>query len=1461
MANYTTQANVILSVNGRQAQKMLSTLEKDAKRLESQLTKAALAGDKATMKKLQRELNATNRMIDQLKGSAKSAEQVLKSLDKATPKELQRTLKTLQQQLNGIQRGTPAWNAHIAKIQAVKAEISKLNTQMAVTKTVGERCLDFFNKWQVAIMGAVAAITGIVMAARKAVSAYAEMDEAMANTRKFTGMTQEQVEDLNEAFRKMDTRTPRETLNELAQEAGRLGKSTKEDVLGYVQAADIINVALSDLGEGATQSIAKLSNIFKLEDQYGTYDSMVKIGSVVNVLSQNCTASKPYLVEFANRLAGVGNQAHLSLQNIIGFGAVLDANAQKVEASATAIGQVLTRMYRDPAKYAKVAGLDVKEFTELLKTDANEALLTFLETLGKAGDLDVLSPMFKDMGENGARVITALSTLSKHIDEVRWQQENANKAFDEGTSVLHEYEIFNNTAQASIDKARKRVTELAIELGQKLYPLMKYITSSGTLMLRAINAVVDFLIRNKREIVSVMWALAAYTVVVNANKAAHLAWAAVVKVVNVVAVTVKATLIGLRAVYYTLTNQIRKAEVATKAFNSTTKRSLWGVIAAAIALVVAQLIQYIEKMKDAGEEAERIRKENEEWKKSLEDIEEASSEYAKNEVSRLDSLYQAATNEANSKEKRIAAAEALQRLYPDYFKNLSTEAIMVGEAKVQYDKLRQSIIDVARAKAAAELIQANEAELLKLEDQRDAAQTQVNDRKRLKEAADKKTRELHEKYDKEIQGAALGDSREMKSNNIQNKIGQINRAADASREADRNLRDAQTNLDNINSKIDSVNAANQRLAKKYNISIETMVNGVPDVEEPETPRGYTHVETDAEKKKRLAEQRKAEAEARRAAIKAKKEFKESLESMKGVWEKAYADNLALYSQGKLTYCEYLDANRHADEEYFDDRIALFEQLGLQEDEDYAKLLKQKEEMASKWIDTLRQMDIHEIQRTQKKDEAQLTMQYNDPTSEMYQKELALQEGLHRIRVKALEDTQKLYNQGSKEWAEYQEQIEDEEAAYALEKQRAYAAKIAEWRENYAYESASKRKQIELDMLEEIHNAKLISDEEYLRAKKDLDEKYKKEAVGDIVTDSPQKQLADRITQLKSFYAQGIIDKATFERAKNALEQEYHEKSIERAKRLGNEYSNNIIDIYESFRNLFSKSDKEGQNWATKLGAVAQALYATMSSGLQQYSEYASACADLEIAKAEKKYDREIELAEGNSYKVKKAEKQKEQEIAKIKSDAAKKQFAMQVIQAVAQTATNALNAYGSAAAVPVIGYILAPIAAAMAVAAGAMQIATIKKQQQASEAQGYMTGGFTPEGKPDEVAGVVHKGEWVASQRLVNNPRTRPLLEALDYAQRTNTIGSITAADVSRTITAPAVLASAQSNAPTVVNNTYNSAPAPDNERMVAVLDRLDERLNEPFVTVNTVTGEHGIQRAQEEYDRLMKNKSPKSKK
>ena len=235
--------------------------------------------------------------------------------------------------------------------------------------------------------------------------------------------------------------------------------------------------------------------------------------------------------------------------------------------------------------------------------------------------------------------------------------------------------------------------------------------------------------------------------------------------------------------------------------------------------------------------------------------------------------------------------------------------------------------------------------------------------------------------------------------------------------------------------------------------------------------------------------------------------------------------------------------------------------------------------------------------------------------------------------------------------------------------------------------------------------------------------------------------------------------------------------------------------------------------------------------------------EIQTAAIEKRYNKEISQAEENTYKVAKLEKQKGKEIAKAKNEANKKMFAMQVIQAIAQTATNAINAYGSAAAIPIVGFVMAPIAAAMAVAAGALQIAAIKTQQQASDAQGYAKGGITPKGAVDEEVGVVHADEWVASRKLLANPVARPLINALDYAQRTNTIGSLRSADVSRAV-APQVVVQ-QVPVENVALSTLHS-------ELSAAISHLNERLNEPFVTVNTITCDTGIKKAQDEYDNLL---------
>jgi hypothetical protein len=569
-----------------------------------------------------------------------------------------------------------------------------------------------------------------------------------------------------------------------------------------------------------------------------------------------------------------------------------------------------------------------------------------------------------------------------------------------------------------------------------------------------------------------------------------------------------------------------------------------------------------------------------------------------------------------------------------------------------------------------------------------------------------------------------------------------------------------------------------------------------------------------------------------------------------------------------SYSDYLLQKHNLEVKYYDDRIKIFEDNNLQEDEDYQELLKKKEEMLKSWAAKSAQLSIHDYQRQQSAEENQLQMDAATPGNALYNNEEAVQQGLFQIRRKYLELMRDVYNKDSEEYHSYQEQLEDVEGAERLRLQKLYATKIQEWRKKYEYQQASERMNLEFNLLQDVYDKELISQEEYYQAIADLKKKYAEEYMPDNAkpdTNSQkgqEKAMKRELEQLKSLYDQGVIDKKQYEEGKYRIERAYRKKSLDAVRKFGSTETNQLLDIYEAWKNFFDATEEDGGNWATRLAALASSVFSVMSSGMQQYSEYVQACADLETAKAEKKYDREIELAEGNSYKTKKLEKDKEKELARIKNEANRKAYAMQIIQAVAQTATNALNAYGSAAQVPVIGYILAPIAAAMAVAAGALQIATIKKQQQASEAQGYSEGGFTPDGQKDEAVGVVHAGEWVASQRLTKNPQTRPLLEALDYAQRNNTIGSIRMSDVSRTINAPALLAAQSAVAPTIVNNITNTtAASQSNPEYEATMRRLADRLEQPFVTVNTVTGDLGIKKAQDEYNKLISNKSPKSRK
>lgn len=351
--------------------------------------------------------------------------------------------------------------------------------------------------------------------------AAAELDDVYADVQKTTGLTKDQVESLNEAFSQMDTRTSREQLNQLAYEAGKLGISAERDVLGFVSAADKINIALGDvLGDGAMVTIGKLSEVYakstkQLSDASGDLETqMLRVGSAVNQLGQSSTANEAYLVEFLSRMGGVATQADLSAGAILGFASALDQDMMKQEMSATAFQKFIMQMIKKPAEFAKAARMDVKKFTELMQSDMNEALLKVLEGFQGAGGLIALQPIFEDLGLDAARAASVISSMANSIDKVREAQAIANSELESGNSIMNEFNTKNNTMQAEAEKAKKRFEDVRIELGNELYPVLIKLQKTSTVGLKAFAEVIKYAKENQ----AVVWLLVSAITALNAAR-------------------------------------------------------------------------------------------------------------------------------------------------------------------------------------------------------------------------------------------------------------------------------------------------------------------------------------------------------------------------------------------------------------------------------------------------------------------------------------------------------------------------------------------------------------------------------------------------------------------------------------------------------------------------------------------------------------------------------------------------------------------------------------------------------------------------------------------------------------------------------------------------------------------------------------------------------------------------------
>ena len=471
MSKVITDEKIKLSIeiNGNSAQKDLLELEKSTRKLnesnkslliEKRRLEAQGKRDTAEYKALTASIKANNAAIDSNKEKMKVLQGQI-GITGLTLTQLRQKATVLRASLANMIPGTEDFRRYQAELGQVNARIGELTGRAAQARFSLGSMADGFNRYQALAFSFVATLTGMVLSIQKIIDINGKLSDAQSDVMKTTGMTKDEVNELTKSFGLFKTRTARLELLELSTEAGRLGIEGVDNVRAFVEQANKLKVALGDdLSTEAIREVGKMTNVYRVGEATGKdfAGAMDALGSSINEVAASGANQAGFLVDYLKRQAGIAVQAKLSAADNIGYAATFDEIGQSVEVSATAMNKVWMDMFTNPGRYAKIAGMSIKDFNTLLTTDSNEAMIKFLEGLkGNDEGLQVMLESLKDLEVGGARGTQALSALANNTELLRKRQITSNEAMMESTSLTAEYDLKNNNLAATLEKLQKRI--------------------------------------------------------------------------------------------------------------------------------------------------------------------------------------------------------------------------------------------------------------------------------------------------------------------------------------------------------------------------------------------------------------------------------------------------------------------------------------------------------------------------------------------------------------------------------------------------------------------------------------------------------------------------------------------------------------------------------------------------------------------------------------------------------------------------------------------------------------------------------------------------------------------------------------------------------------------------------------------------------------------------------------------
>ncbi len=1377
MAANTDQVTLSIDVKLTDAKKRLAELEKDFSKLSDLKARFQAEGDAKGLRKTQKAIEATRREMQDLTLSSEAWGKALGDLSGENEKSLRRIRRQLTALLNdsGIERGSAEWQKYTEALRGVDAQLRQIREERTAAE---EGLASWGTKWQGFALTARTAIDSVSAALAKMgglVEQYADFQQHTANVTKYTGLAKEQVEELNAEFRKMDTATATAKLNDLAADAGRLGLQGKEDILAFVQAADQINLALGeDLGEDAVKNIGKLADIFGDSDRLGLKQAMLSTGSAINELAQSSSASEGYILEFTNRLAGVAKQAGLTQAQVMGFASVMDQSGVGVERGATALQNTISALFKDPAKMATAAGLEVEKFANLLRTDANAAITEFLSALQQKGGFDSLAPILAEMGMSGSGVTQTLSTLSARLSDVRDAQQQANEAFTAGTSCTNEAAIANSTAAASLAKARDKAAQLSVSLGEQLYPAYVRTLEGAASLADTLSAVAKWAGQNKATLALLaasVLSLAAANAYAAATVKLHAAATAVAATAQ--KAWTAATSLGQAAVL-ALSGNLTKARASMAAFNAVCKANPWLLLASALLAVGAAVVALTRRtpaLTAAQRQAESAAQASAAAQQAVTRAGEKAEEETARQAAAVRTLTRILHDNSQSLANRQAALDRLRQTVPGYNADLTAEGKLYNENTAALDRYIENLRRAAKARAYEdEMADAARSEV-QAENEIDRKQNNVNLSRRALARM-----EQNRPSSGQAQGTAGTDiAAAAYEAQLAKKREEVAKNEEALAKAQQKAANARRTQEELQ----------KRLSKDKGLAAEVVKNAGGGTS-PATTGGGT-ASTPATSK--------ATGTAKTADLTA---LQTAAEKARAAVSAEYAMLTIQTREGETQWQAYRRRLYEIDTDYYTKALAQAEgdktaTARLQKEKQAAEQARREETAA--W-------SLQDIERESREEQNAANAAYNrgELTATQHQEALSrIQLTAQAKRVQYLREHGAATQKEAETLHAEETKLEEQQEADRLLREENLQKQIAEAKKKYLAQSATERytqemawlnalEQAELSATETTEQGKLEIQRRYASMRKALADSYSTEGKTGTLTPGAA-DMASRARAAAGDASTKVQDGSAFSGVARASLQVSEANAAAAA--LDNNYAADTaalqaqLDAKEiSEEEYYARSkqmqedhakaseDVSASQWQAYSSLATESLSA-VSSGLSNATSLVSANAALQEARVTARYDAEIEAVGKNSAEGQRLEEEKQKALNAIKKKASKKQAKIEIAQAVLDTAINAIKAYQSMASIPVVGPALGAVAAAAAVAFGAIQIATIKKQHAAQEAA-YYTGGYTGGTSYRREAGVVHEGEFVANHLAVQNPAVRPVLDLIDRAQRTGKVAALT---------------------------------------------------------------------------------------